>query len=301
MVNGGLLCVGGLDEVAEVAPKDNPGEVTSKNPRRRKIKPKGLKHSRLSRRQSGKDVVVEDQKVSSDSRNLKSLITKGGKGGRIKVTESNRWEYFPESNNKKSTITLPTIEEREERNKDAFVSVSRVKEENNLISNVKEKVNKTKGTHSICNLNKLEHCMNGNLCCNCHVGIVLKDFIGYCSSIDSKYTKLAELHAKYKYTKKKGEIQVKDTCLGIANDVEISCSCCNAKAVSTAVPSTFQGKNLRGEYTSQKNSNWYQLNLKLVLGTMASGIGPSYMAQILSFLDINYCQSLNGRFKKILR
>ena len=178
------------------------------------------------------------------------------------------------------------------------MSVSRVKEENNLISTVKEKVNKTKGTHYICNLNKLEHCMNENVCCNCHVNNIIKDFIGFCSSIDSKYTKLTELYAKYKYARKKGEIQVKDTCLGIANDVEISCSCCNAKAVSTKVPSTFQGKTLKGEYTSQNNSNWCQLNLKLVLGTMASGIGPSYMAQILSFLDINYCQSLNGRLKK---
>ena len=31
---------------------------------------------------------------------------------------------------------------------------------------------------------------------------------------------------------------------------------------------------------------------------MASGIGPSNMAQLLSFLDINNCQGLNGRFFK---
>ena len=145
---------------------------------------------------------------------------------------------------KKTTITLPTIEEREEGNKDAFVSVSRVSDECNIISNEKEKKkeDKTKGTHFICNLNKLEDCMNENLCRNCHVDNILLDFIGYCSSIDNKYTKLAELHAKYKYIRKKGEIKVKDTCLGIANDVEISCSFCKAKAVSTTVPSIFQDK-----------------------------------------------------------
>ena len=43
---------------------------------------------------------MEDQKVSSDSRNLKSLMTKGGHAGQIKVTERNRWAYLPESNNK---------------------------------------------------------------------------------------------------------------------------------------------------------------------------------------------------------
>ena len=133
--------------------------------------------------------------------------------------------------------------------------------------------------------------MNQNLCYNYHVDNILLDFIGYCSSIDNKYTKLAELHAKYKYVRKKGNIKDKDTFLGIANDVEISCSCCKAKVVSTAVLSTFQGKNLKGEYTSQKNSNWYQLNLKLVLDTMASGIGTSDMAQLLSFLDINNCKA----------
>ena len=46
MVNGRLLCVGGLDKVLEVAPKDNPDEDTSKNPMRKKIKPKGLQSSR---------------------------------------------------------------------------------------------------------------------------------------------------------------------------------------------------------------------------------------------------------------
>ena len=40
---------------------------------------------------------MEDLKVSSDSRNLKSLMTKGGYAGQIKVTERNRWKYFPES------------------------------------------------------------------------------------------------------------------------------------------------------------------------------------------------------------
>ena len=100
------------------------------------------------------------------------------------------------------------------------MSVSHVLDECNIISNEKE--NKTKGTHSICNLNKLEDCVNEYLCCNCHVDNVLLDFIGYCLSIDSKYTKLADLHAKYKYVRKKGEIKVKYPCLDIVNDVEIS-------------------------------------------------------------------------------
>ena len=38
------------------------------------------------------------------------------------------------------------------------------------------------------------------------------------------------------------------------------------------------------------------MNLKLVLGTMASAIDPSDMSQLLSFLDIPQCQSLHGSF-----
>ena len=85
------------------------------------------------------------------------------------------------------------------------MSVSRVSDECNIKSNENENENKTKGTHSICNLNKLEDYMNQNLCYNYHVDNILLDFIGYCSSIDNKYTKLAELHAKYKYVRKKGK------------------------------------------------------------------------------------------------
>ena len=78
MINSGLLCVGEIDVVAELATKDNYDEGASKNPRRRKTKSKGLKSSSLPRRQSGKDVVVEDIEVSSNIRTLKILLTNVG-------------------------------------------------------------------------------------------------------------------------------------------------------------------------------------------------------------------------------
>ena len=45
------------------------------------------------------DVVDEDAGIGNKSRNLKSLITKGGCVGRIRVTENKRWKYLPKSNN----------------------------------------------------------------------------------------------------------------------------------------------------------------------------------------------------------
>ena len=68
------------------------------------------------------------------------------------------------------------------------------------------------------------------------------------------------------------------------------------KAVAVASPSRFKTTNLTGKLNDHRRSNSYSLNLKLVLGTMASGIGPSNMSQLLSFLDIPSCKSLRGRF-----
>ena len=109
---------------------------------------------------------------------------------------------------------------------------------------------------------------------------------------------MAELYDQYKQVTKKGIIKIKDTCLDIVNDIKISCSSCVATVVATAVSSTFKDNDLKGEYTSQNNSNWYELNLKLVIGSMASRIGLINITQLLSFLDIQNCQSLNGRFFK---
>jgi len=100
---------------------------------------------------------------------------------------------------------------------------------------------------------------------------------------------------KYKL-KEKSKIIITENCLGIATTVEVSCSRCKEKAIVEAVPSKFKGKTLEGKETGQKSSNWYELNLKLGLGTMASGIGPSNLSQLLSFLDLPNCKTIDSRF-----
>ena len=67
------------------------------------------------------------------------------------------------------------------------------------------------------------------------------------------------------------------------------------KAVAVASPSRFKTTNLIEKLNDHRRSNSYSLNLKLVLGTMASGIGPSNMSQLLLFLNIPSCKSLHGR------
>ena len=68
------------------------------------------------------------------------------------------------------------------------------------------------------------------------------------------------------------------------------------KVVTVTSPSRFKTTNLTRKLNDYRRSNSYSFNLKLVLGTMASGIGPSNMSQLLSFLDIPSCKLLYGRF-----
>ena len=51
---------------------------------------------------------------------------------------------------------------------------------------------------------------------------------------------------------------------------------------------------MKGECTSQKESYGYQLNIKLTLGAIASGIGPTNLVQLLSFLDLENVKQVNG-------
>ena len=97
--NGGMFGVGRLIEVTKVVPMINPDVDTSKNPRRVNIKPKGLGSNRISRRQYGNGIVMEDIGLSSERINLKSLISKEGYAGQIRVIESKRWKYFSQSTN----------------------------------------------------------------------------------------------------------------------------------------------------------------------------------------------------------
>ena len=139
--------------------------------------------------------------------------------------------------------------------------------------------------------------MNDKLDYKCHVNDVVEDFISHCCAFDAdKYEKLAGLYKNYKHKERKGTLKIKDTCLGVANNVEILCSRYLVKAVAVASPSKFKTINLSGKLNDHRRSNNYSLNLKLVLGTMASGIGPCNMFQLLLFLDIPSCKSLHGRF-----
>ena len=49
---------------------------------------------------------------------------------------------------------------------------------------------------------------------------------------------------------------------------------------------------MKGKLSYHIPSYWFNLNLKLVMGTFVPGIEMSNMAQLLSFLDISNARSL---------
>ena len=52
---------------------------------------------------------------------------------------------------------------------------------------------------------------------------------------------------------------------------------------------------MQGEISQRKNSSWYDLNLKLSLGTLASVLGTSNMSELFSFLGIPKTKKFHKR------
>ena len=53
---------------------------------------------------------------------------------------------------------------------------------------------------------------------------------------------------------------------------------------------------MKGKYILHKKSYRCQLSIKLTLGAIASGISPTNLAQLLSFIDLPNVKAVNRRF-----
>ena len=84
--------------------------------------------------------------------------------------------------------------------------------------------------------------------CYCHVD----GFIDYCRSLDETFNELPELYSKFKSTKINHKIEVNNTGLGIATDVDILCQSCKATSSVPAAKTKFQDINMKGKYTLHK-------------------------------------------------
>ena len=147
---------------------------------------------------------------------------------------------------------LPTGLQRERQNEKSFASVSEIENISYDYDKViQEYKNIRRGTHHICNLNKVECTINENFKCYCHVDT----FIQYCGSLDDKFKAFPDLYTKFKKEKRNDKIKVNDSGLGITTDLDIVCSSCNANAPAPAATTKFQDINMKGKYTLHKKSH----------------------------------------------
>ena len=121
----------------------------------------------ISRREAKEEEIVEEI-VETESRSLMSLLNTGGSGGhqRLEIPEKVRWNSVQRENNVTTTI-VPTTAQREKHNENAFASVNDMVEIDDDTAEIDD--NTSRGTHRICNLNKIEACLNENSYCNCHI------------------------------------------------------------------------------------------------------------------------------------
>ena len=98
-------------------------------------------------------------------------------------------------------------------------------------------------------------------------------------------------------TKKKRKTNIIFTSknMGIANTIVDKCSRCSKVCRSNAQRSKFANSNMQGTVSQRKNSSWYDLNLKLSLGTLASFLGSSNMSELFSFLLIPKAKTFHKR------
>ena len=75
----------------------------------------------------------------------------------------------------------------------------------------------------------------------------------------------------------KTELNYKVKHVGIAFTIEMSWSRCFKTETIPPQSNKFENYNIQGEVSSLVNSSWYDLNLRITIGTLASGSGGAIM------------------------
>ena len=83
--------------------------------------------------------------------------------------------------------------------------------------------------------------------------------------------------------------------VGIASTIEMSCSRCYKKETIPPQSRKFKNYNVNGGVSSIINSSWYDLNLRLDIGTLASGSDGAKISELFSFLGFPNAKTFHKR------
>ena len=102
-----------------------------------------------------------------------------------------------------------------------------------------------------------------------------------------------------KAKKIKTEVIYKVKNVSIASTIQMTCSRCYKTETILPQPNKFENYNTQGEVSSVVNSSWYDLNLRLAIGTLASSSGGANMSELFSFLGFPHAKGFHKRISSL--
>ena len=241
-----------------------------------------------------------DDNRDSPVRELKNLARTGGHGGRL-FNDSTEWQLFPKHCTQTSFEQETDIEEEI-----TFTSI------NDIVETPQEDCNDEKRLEDECkyqlvNMSALQGVLNERFQCKCSNEKDVDKFIRYCARAGKKFS-ISQLRAyKTKWMQHKRNSTTSDNPLsittenmGLAGIVKIHCSQCKSSVTIPNETTQYEGTNYNGDASKIENCSWFSTNVKLVVGTLASGMGPADISCLFSFLGLPNLQSFCHRqYKRI--
>ena len=83
--------------------------------------------------------------------------------------------------------------------------------------------------------------------------------------------------------------------MGLEPIITVDCKCCGEQSRVRNEYTKYAWSRYNGVPTKKKNCSWFVTNLRLVIGTLAAGIGPSDVACLFSFLGLPKLHSFSKK------
>ena len=261
-----------------------------------------LRKRRYSRRKVGQEptedlACVETPKLSREMRNL---TTKGGSGGKLRkeYEESTNWEYFPTRGHGSFAL-----EESMERNKNEFMDLTKNQGDEDIFDTIDETRQTNKSTYQLVNLQDLQVAIN-KICVTRSVVDTYLDEMSEICAIEDKFERtnhaisLKNKWIRYSASSEKIALSCKN--MGLDAHITLQCTTTGNEAQTKQQFTRYEGTSYRGTPHKTENCSWYQTNLRLVLRTLAAGMGPSVISTICSFIGLPDLQSFSRQqFQRI--
>ena len=253
--------------------------------------------SRRSNRISGRNPINDiDPNNASTSKELKSLLSSGGAGGKFTNSEDS-WTFFSPDNISTTAHTgqdydpfsiLPTCSTDFEETEHTVHNEKGINRDN---------------CYQLVNLPRLEQWLNENCVCRCHLYREIDRFTRHCTTYGNQMTgeDVKEIAQKWKLARKERQTLTLDAKnYGVEPIITMECSSCQKKRELPNDTTKYFGYRYDGVPTTRPNSSWFTSNLRLVMGTLASGMGATEISTLASFIGLPNIHSFSEKaFKKI--